>query len=349
MAKFARPILIPEVKIKALKFLLTCLGGLFLCGSSLADGIGGIARTNRFLDQADQSMKKKDFSSAIRAYESAFKENPGIPAQAHLNLGSAYYQTGKFSKAMKSYLAAAGLLNNPEQKSQAYLQIGNIYAARKDYKSALDWYKRSLKTQPENKMARFNYELAYRLQKQQEEQENKNNPEKQPAQNPREQDQKKQEQKEKQGNQGQEGQDKNQGKPGDQNKDNKNNPGNAPGNDAQSNQKQSQKGSKPGGDEGKEAENAIAKEGEKQKGKAKEEQEDQAGKDDSKTKGKEETDASDPNAIRLDKEKLQESGLSEDQARALLEAMRQSEVKYLQQRRFKSRKGGNSDSGKPRW
>jgi tetratricopeptide (TPR) repeat protein len=322
------------VKIKALKFLLTCLSGLLLCGSSLADGIGGIARTNRFLDQAEQSMKKKDFPSAIRAYESAFRENPGIPAQAHLNLGSAYYQTGKYSKAMKSYMAAAGLLNNPEQKSQAYLQIGNIYAARKDYKSALDWYKRSLKTQPENKMARFNYELAYRLQKQQEEQESKNNPEKEPPQNPREQDQKKQEQKEKQG---------------DQNKDNKNNSGSSQGNEAQGNQKQNQKDSKQGEDEEKEAKNAIAKKGEKEKGKAKEEQEDKAGNQESKTRGKEETDASDLNAIRLDKEKLQESGLSEDQARALLEAMRQSEVKYLQQRRFKSRKGGNTDSGKPRW
>ncbi len=326
------------------------MAAFFLWLTCAADGINGIARTNRFLKQAEESMKKKDFQAAIRAYESAFKENPEIPAQAHLNLGSAYYQTGKFSKAQKSYLAAAGSLANPALKSQAYLQIGNIYSTRKDYKSALEWYKRSLKIQSENEMARYNYELAYKLLKKQEEQEKKNNPRNQPQNQPQNKDQNKQDQPQNQGGEGQQGQDKNEGGKGDKNKQNQSNPSAPQGNDAGKKPNQPQdKGSKTGDDGGKDVDNAIAGEGEKQKGKAKEEQEDQAGKDDSKNKGKEETDAGDPQAIMLDKEKLQETGLSEGQARALLEAMRQSEVKYLQQRRFKSKKGGNTNQGKPRW
>jgi hypothetical protein len=56
----------------------------------------------------------------------------------------------------------------------------------------------------------------------------------------------------------------------------------------------------------------------------------------------------DPEAQRMDRKKLQEAGLSETQARNLLQAMRQNEVKYLQQRRYKSQKGG-SDKDRPKW
>ncbi len=324
------------------------MASLFLLEKAFADGITSIAKTNKFLKQAEEFMKKKDFQKAITSYESAFKEDPEIPAQAHLNLGSAYYQTGKYAKAQKSYLTAANTLSNPALKSQAYLQMGNIYATQKDYKSALEWYKRSLKTQPENDMARFNYELAYKLLKKQEEQEKKNNPEKQdPKQNQNQNQEQNKDQKENQNKQeqnGQKGQDQNEKKPGEKNQENKT--GQQKGQDNNKNQKES--GSKPGADESKEAENAIAKEGEKEKGNGKEEQEDKAGDKDSKNKGKEETEGKDPNAIKVDKNKLQQIGLSEDQAKALLEAMRQSEVKYLQQRRFKSKKGG-SDSDKPKW
>ena len=56
----------------------------------------------------------------------------------------------------------------------------------------------------------------------------------------------------------------------------------------------------------------------------------------------------DPEAYRMDRKKLQEAGLSEEQAKNMLQAMRQNEVKYLQQKRFKSKSAGNNKSV-PRW
>ncbi|NQZ78920.1 MAG: hypothetical protein HRT61_22805 [Ekhidna sp.] len=49
----------------------------------------------------------------------------------------------------------------------------------------------------------------------------------------------------------------------------------------------------------------------------------------------------------MTKEKLEEMGISEEKARQLLEAMRQSEIKYLQQQKRKATK--RPPSGKPDW
>ena len=49
----------------------------------------------------------------------------------------------------------------------------------------------------------------------------------------------------------------------------------------------------------------------------------------------------------MTKEKLQEMGISEEKARQLLEAMRQSEIKYLQNQKRKATK--RPPSGKPDW
>ena len=49
----------------------------------------------------------------------------------------------------------------------------------------------------------------------------------------------------------------------------------------------------------------------------------------------------------MTKEKLEEMGISEEKARQLLEAMRQSEIKYLQHQKRKATK--RPPSGKPDW
>jgi hypothetical protein len=81
-------------------------------------------------------------------------------------------------------------------------------------------------------------------------------------------------------------------------------------------------------------------------GKEKEENPDQQGKDSQKKN--QESSADDPDSYRMDKQKLRESGLNEEQAKNMLQAMRQNEVKYLQQRRFKGKGNARGKSG-PRW
>jgi len=300
-----------------------------------ADGITNISKTNKLLTLAAESMKKKDFKSAIDAYEKAFKESPDLPAQANLNLAHAYLQSRDYRQAQKNYLIAAGNLTSPSLISLAYQQIGNIYSAQKDYKTAMEWYKKSLKTQPENSSARYNYELAYKLNQKKEEEDKKRNPQKDPKKEPQQQN-KKEEKSQKESSK----------------KDSKED--SQPENKKQQEKDQPKKGSPE--DKNKELKNS--KEGKEQPGEnssetgkkqedGKEEKPDPEGKDKSAQKNQE-TNMDDPEAQRMDKKKLLEAGLTEDQAKNLLQAMRQNEVKYLQQRRFKSTKGGR-DKDKPRW
>ncbi len=309
-----------------------------------ADGITSISRTNKLLSKAEEAMKKKDFASAIDSYEKAIKEFPGIPAQANLNLGHAYFQKKDYRLAQKNYLAAAANLTSTTLVSQAYQQIGNIFSEQHDYKQAMEWYKKSLKTQPENNSARFNYELAYKLNQKKEEKENKENkqnPEKKTTPEKKDKQDSSQEKK-----QGQKEDSQQKGDKKDQKQENGKDKQD-PKSGSSENKKKGQEADKGSRQQDQEQPGESKSEADKKQEGGQEEKPDPDGKDKSQKKNKE-SNMDDPEAVRMDKKKLQEAGLTEEQAKSLLQAMRQNEVKYLQQRRFKSSKGG-SDKDKPKW
>lgn len=298
-----------------------------------ADGITTIAKTNKLLKKAEEAFKAKDFKTVIESYEAALKEKPDLPEEVSLNLGNAYLETKQYSKAGKHLTTAATLSRSPELRSKALQQMGTLYAQQQDYKSALDFYKKSLKNNPANETARHNYELAWHLNKKKEEQQKQNRPPEPKDEQPK--DEKKEEkdgQKEKQQNQEQKEEQKGKEQ--------------AKKDSEQGRSKQDAKDEKKPGKEG-DDKNAQAQQTDQKGNEGNQEQEEKEGKEKSKSKG-EESNMDDPNSVKIDKNKLRESGLSEEQAKSLLQAMRNSEVKYLQQRRFGGRKSRESD-GKPKW
>lgn len=293
----------------------------------LADGFNSIARSNSSLKKALEATKKKDFRQAVNAYEEALRENPDPSGQIHLNLAHACFQSGMMSKAKKNYETALPALPNNNQKSAACLQLGNIFSKEKDYKAALEWYRKSLLFNPDSQKARLNYELAWRLQKQKDSEQKKSEPERDPKkkkdQNQSKQENEKQQQQDKKQNQEQNQQDSNQQK-----------------------EQEKSRGKNPQGREDEKGNSEDTQEQEsRQKGKdAKESNPSDKG-ENAREKVKE-SNMDDPDAFRMDKKKLKESGLTEEQARNMLQAMRQSEVKYLQQKRFK---GKSSSKEGRRW
>ena len=277
-------------------------------------------------------MKEKNYRSAIRAYEDALKENPNLPAQTRLNLGHAYYETGQNRLAQKNYLAALNGLSSPVQKSNACLQLGNLFVKEKNYKTSLDWFQKSLLQSPENKIARRNFELAWHQNKKKEEEEQKKNPERNRNQDKDKSQSNQNKQENGQNNQNQTSQGKNSNSQ--QNPD-------KPGNQKGEQEEQKEEANKP---DSKKTESKKTEE-EKQ-GESKEEEKDENGKES--RKKTDESNSEDPDAFRLDRQKLKESGLNEEQAKNMLQAMRQNEVKYLQQRRFKGKSNAKGNSG-PRW
>lgn len=299
-----------------------------------ADGITTIARHNQLIKKGEEAMKKKDWKTAIQSYESLIGNSTDIPGQVHLNLGHAYYQMKESEKAQKNYLSAIGLLESPGLKSVGYQQMGNLNFKKQDYKGAMEWYKKSLRTNPGNQSARFNYELAYQMNQKQEEEKKKENQENENNKSPSK------DQKEKQDQQKQDQKQDPKGKEGQKEKDPK------------QEQKDPRKQGKDGkdqnkkGNESEDGDEKETKEGKNQNDKNNREEVNPEGDEQSKNQNKE-AKADEANVSRVDKKKLQEIGLSEDQAKILLQAMRQSEIKYLQQKRFGNKKG--TSNGKKRW
>ncbi|MDE0471379.1 MAG: hypothetical protein OXH57_05510, partial [Ekhidna sp.] len=64
-------------------------------------------------------------------------------------------------------------------------------------------------------------------------------------------------------------------------------------------------------------------------------------------KGEQEEQQQENSQEQMIRDKLEEMGISEEKARQLLEAMRQSEIKYLQNQKRKATK--RPPSGKPDW
>ncbi|MDH5610038.1 MAG: hypothetical protein OEY56_11220 [Cyclobacteriaceae bacterium] len=126
-----------------------------------------IARVNRLKKEAERAFMEKDFETAIRNYRYlsdslAIDEDP-----LNLNLAHAYFQSGDTTNA-RSYYATAATSDQAGLKSIAYQQLGVIAKNGNNLKESLQFLKASIKADPTNQAARYDYELVKKLLKEQE-------------------------------------------------------------------------------------------------------------------------------------------------------------------------------------
>jgi len=89
--------------------------------------------------RGDIFMAEKKFREAIEVYQQAPAQN----AVVQNKLGIAYQQTQQLDNARKAYERAIKL--KPDYM-EALNNLGTIYYARKNYRRAINWYNRALKT-----------------------------------------------------------------------------------------------------------------------------------------------------------------------------------------------------------
>jgi len=138
--------------------------------------------------------------------------------QLRLNLSNAYFQINDTANSVNHYQSLTASSRN-DVRSVAHQQLGIVDTQRKQYQEALQQFKESLKANPANEDARYNYELLKRLieeQKKEQEQkqdQKKENQQKQDQQQEQQknQDQKNKEQENQQEQENQEGEQKQEG------------------------------------------------------------------------------------------------------------------------------------------
>lgn len=100
----------------------------------------------------------KDYYIAIDYYKQALKLKSDF-AEAHMNLGTVYFLTGRYNEAVESYKNA---LKYSQDKGFSVLsKIGTSYLMLGDYNKAIDTYKQALNLKSDSPEIHFSLGLAY--------------------------------------------------------------------------------------------------------------------------------------------------------------------------------------------
>ena len=135
----------------------------FLIVSSIAVG----QEWRDSLDVARNAYENKDYSKALKYYESAQKK---APENIDLSdeMGQSAYKAREFEKAEKIYQQNGGNKKSNKAKSENYHNVGNSRMKSKNFQGAVDAYKESLRMNPNDEQTRYNLSEAIRQLKNEE-------------------------------------------------------------------------------------------------------------------------------------------------------------------------------------
>lgn len=116
--------------------------------------------------QAVMEFEKKNYKAASEIFQKYAQEQPLYAAYLSYNAGSAELLRDSLKQAQWLFQQSL-ITDNHLLKSDAYNNLGVILANQNKNEEALDYWNLALKENPQNEMARYNYELCLRrMQKQ---------------------------------------------------------------------------------------------------------------------------------------------------------------------------------------
>lgn len=319
-------------------------------------GIGKIAKENTLKKEAQSAYAEGRYSDAISALKTLTDEYNIADDKVNVDLGHAYFKANDLSNAAKQYQKSLAATDK-NLRSVAAQQLGTIsLKADNDKEKALAFFKEALRANPANAEARHNYELLMKQkndpnQNNQPNQNNKNDNKEnkdnkdQNQQNKNDQNGQKDKQNQKGGDNKQNQDNKQQGDKGDKNQDNKDSKEGDKKEDKNSDNKNGS--DKEGGDKDKEKAEKGKNDKSGKDGKSPDGQKD--GKEDETGNAKKEKQGGkqEKDKVVVNPEALAQMGMTEQKAKALLNAMRSSETQYIQQ--MKREPAKKQKKGKPDW
>ncbi len=100
------------------------------------------------------------YEDALAAFDEAKKERPDDPAVEY-NRAVALAQLGRVEEAKAAFQRVTDS-KRPELQQKSWYNLGNVHATTGERKEALQAYRRALKLDPNDEMARHNYEVVLR-------------------------------------------------------------------------------------------------------------------------------------------------------------------------------------------
>ena len=113
--------------------------------------------------KGNRKYDKGAYEEAIGRYEEALRLAPGN-FEATYDLGNALYKAERYDKATETLQrAAADSLRSDAERAQAFYNLGNALFKQKKLQEALESYKQSLRLNPSDEEAKYNYAYTKRL------------------------------------------------------------------------------------------------------------------------------------------------------------------------------------------
>ncbi|MBL7850343.1 MAG: hypothetical protein JNN04_05540 [Cyclobacteriaceae bacterium] len=131
---------------------------LFLILLTLLIDPGKIGEVNKAKEKAKESYARGEYKEAAAQYR--ILDSLGVKEEeVTMNLAHSYYHLNDTVNARNAYL---GLTNsaNPDYRSVSYQQLGMLSHRENKLEEALTYFKSSLKANPANEEARYNYEMV---------------------------------------------------------------------------------------------------------------------------------------------------------------------------------------------
>lgn len=136
-----------------------------------------VGKINKAKEEARKAYVAGDFQTAAKVYSMLVDSMGVADDEVKLNLANAYFQLNDSTNALQNYQPLT-LSNNKKVKTLANQQLGVLSNKQGKPEEALNYFKQSLKADPTNEDARFNYEMVKKKldekKKQEQQQQDKN-------------------------------------------------------------------------------------------------------------------------------------------------------------------------------
>jgi len=129
-----------------------------------------IGERNRALEAAERAYTSTDFEESVRRHLALISEQQLSDPQVKFNLALSYQNNGQEEEALKTY-SEISLSRQSVIASFGANQAGVLEGRESNYKEALSYFKTALLKNPDNEVARYNYELLSRWLEENEEEE----------------------------------------------------------------------------------------------------------------------------------------------------------------------------------
>jgi Ca-activated chloride channel homolog len=116
--------------------------------------------------EANRAYDRGDYATAEQIYRELLSEDPGN-TRLLFNLGNTFAKQQKYEEAIEAFERFKRMTDSARERSIADYNIGNLHSEREEWDRAMEQYRKALRQNPDDNDARFNYELARRMQQEQ--------------------------------------------------------------------------------------------------------------------------------------------------------------------------------------